>query len=189
MSETLANSATEETPRTRLVDFFGEFGIGHDEREPLDRLLAKAFAYFSVQGINHKFIETVFALVANGYGSHATVDIFREKIASRTYRLVTVEQQASEATRNTDTKADWRESAECFGYDPEMFFPEPEMIKSRTTAMAQAAIDICNVCPVRQQCLRNAVAEDIRFGIWGGLTSKQRTVLRKGRAQRTTDIL
>lgn len=189
MSETLSNSATEETPRTRLVDFLDEFGIGHDEQDSTDKLLSKASRYFSLRGINHIFIETVFALVASGHGSHATVDIFREKIASRTYRLVTDQQQASEATQNTDKKADWSESAACIGRNPEVFFPEPEMIKSRVTAMAQAAIAICTECPVREECLRYALKKDVRHGIWGGYTSKQRTVLRKGRAQRTTDIL
>jgi hypothetical protein len=42
----------------------------------------------------------------------------------------------------------------------------------------------CLVCPVRMECLRYAMSNGIREGIWGGLAPEERTKLRKQRAAR-----
>ncbi|MES8969273.1 WhiB family transcriptional regulator, partial [Cutibacterium acnes] len=38
---------------------------------------------------------------------------------------------------------------------------------------------ICESCEVRQECLEYALANDERFGIWGGLSEMERRRLRK----------
>ena len=52
-----------------------------------------------------------------------------------------------------------------------MFFPEPG--ESPDDALA-----VCQSCPARRDCLDYAIANNERFGIWGGLTEQQR---RRGR--------
>lgn len=65
------------------------------------------------------------------------------------------------------TATSWRVDALCAQTDPEVFFPE----RGDSGARAKR---ICGECPVRLQCLDNAMASDEHFGIWGGLTEKER---------------
>jgi hypothetical protein len=75
----------------------------------------------------------------------------------------------------------WMRDALCAQTDPEAFFPE----KGGSTRDAKR---ICNGgrgavgCEVREQCLRYALDQDERFGIWGGLSSRERARLRRARA-------
>lgn len=66
----------------------------------------------------------------------------------------------------------WQERALCAQTDPEAFFPE----KGGSTREAKK---ICEVCPVRAQCLANALEHDERFGIWGGLSERERRRLKR----------
>ena len=66
----------------------------------------------------------------------------------------------------------WQERALCAQTDPEAFFPE----KGGSTRDAKR---ICSGCDVRQQCLDYALANDERFGIWGGLSERERRKLKK----------
>jgi WhiB family transcriptional regulator, redox-sensing transcriptional regulator len=61
----------------------------------------------------------------------------------------------------------WLDQARCRGMDPDRFFV-------RGIAQARPVIRVCERCPVRDQCLDYAVANDITFGVWGGLTERQR---------------
>lgn len=54
----------------------------------------------------------------------------------------------------------------------------------RLTAAAKA---VCAACPVRAACLAHALACDEPWGIWGGLTSRERVACRLGLAGRTSD--
>jgi WhiB family redox-sensing transcriptional regulator len=71
-----------------------------------------------------------------------------------------------------DEPADWRALGECLQLDPEAFFPDPG-------ASSAAALSACARCVVRDRCLEWALENDIRFGIWGGLTEDERRALRK----------
>lgn len=67
----------------------------------------------------------------------------------------------------------WMDEALCGQVvDPEMFFPE----KGGTTRPAKS---VCASCDVREQCLAYAMAHDVRFGVWGGLSEQERRALRK----------
>ncbi len=66
----------------------------------------------------------------------------------------------------------WQADALCAETDPEAFFPE----KGGSTRDAKR---ICDGCEVRQQCLEYALENDERFGIWGGLSERERRKLRK----------
>jgi WhiB family transcriptional regulator, redox-sensing transcriptional regulator len=64
-------------------------------------------------------------------------------------------------------ETDWAEQARCRGLDPEQFFV-------RGAAASRQAIKVCNRCSVRDECLQYALDSDIDFGVWGGLTERQR---------------
>ena len=65
----------------------------------------------------------------------------------------------------------WRLDALCAETDPEAFFPE----KGGSTRDAKR---VCSGCGVRAECLEFALANDERFGIWGGLSERERRRLR-----------
>ena len=56
---------------------------------------------------------------------------------------------------------------------PRRFFPE----KGGSTREAKR---ICLGCEVRDRCLEYALAHDERFGIWGGLSERERRRLKRG---------
>lgn len=66
----------------------------------------------------------------------------------------------------------WQSDSLCAQTDPEAFFPE----KGGSTRDAKK---ICAACEVKAQCLDYALANDERFGIWGGLSERERRKLRK----------
>ena len=65
----------------------------------------------------------------------------------------------------------WRLDGLCAETDPEAFFPE----KGGSTRDAKR---VCASCPVRQECLEYALGNDERFGIWGGLSERERRRVR-----------
>jgi len=69
--------------------------------------------------------------------------------------------------------ARWRELAACRGTDLEVFFPE-------RGESAGPARQVCAACPVRQPCLDYAITNRIAYGVWGGLTERERRALRSG---------
>ncbi len=71
------------------------------------------------------------------------------------------------------TDDQWQERALCAQTDPEAFFPE----KGGSTREAKR---ICLGCEVRDACLEYALAHDERFGIWGGLSERERRRLKRG---------
>lgn len=66
----------------------------------------------------------------------------------------------------------WQAEALCAQTDPEAFFPE----KGGSTRDAKR---VCQTCPVRTECLEYALANDERFGIWGGLSERERRKLKR----------
>lgn len=68
--------------------------------------------------------------------------------------------------------AQWRQAAICAQTDPEAFFPEV----GKSPKVAQ---HVCMACPVRTDCLTEALENNERHGIWGGTTETQRRSLRQ----------
>lgn len=75
---------------------------------------------------------------------------------------------------------EWFAYALCAQADPDAFYPE----KGGTTREAKR---ICQVCPARPECLEYALARNERFGIWGGLSERERRLLRRGRQPRPAE--
>jgi WhiB family redox-sensing transcriptional regulator len=66
----------------------------------------------------------------------------------------------------------WQARALCAQTGAEFFFPEPG-------SSVREAKRICGMCEIRSACLEYALANDERFGVWGGLSEKERLALRR----------
>ncbi|MBM7230507.1 WhiB family transcriptional regulator [Dietzia cinnamea] len=71
-----------------------------------------------------------------------------------------------------DGQESWQDRALCAQTDPEAFFPE----KGGSTREAKK---ICTGCEVKAECLEYALANDERFGIWGGLSERERRRIKR----------
>lgn len=81
----------------------------------------------------------------------------------------------------------WKDSAVCLAADPDLFFPA-----QGNRAGADDARMVCRSCPVRLDCLEDALQHEggrsvqSRHGIYGGLSPKQRYnvyLTRRGRSR------
>jgi len=61
----------------------------------------------------------------------------------------------------------WAAYGSCRGADPDLFFPGPD-------SDPDEGLKICSGCPVREECLVWALETRIHYGIWGGLTERER---------------
>jgi WhiB family transcriptional regulator, redox-sensing transcriptional regulator len=69
----------------------------------------------------------------------------------------------------------WQEQANCLGVDPDLFFPE----RGASTKEAKA---VCGGCEVKTECLEYALRHGEKFGIWGGMSERERRRIRRQRA-------
>ena len=83
-----------------------------------------------------------------------------------------------DATDETE-EASWQLEANCLGVDPDLFFPE----RGASTKEAKA---VCKGCVVREDCLEFALQNGEKFGIWGGLSERERRRIRRQRALERT---
>ncbi|MFD8424968.1 WhiB family transcriptional regulator [Streptomyces sp. NPDC059668] len=66
----------------------------------------------------------------------------------------------------TSAKTDWRENSACGSSDADdLFADSPRQKRAKM---------ICMRCPVRTECLAEALDERIEFGVWGGMTERER---------------
>ena len=79
---------------------------------------------------------------------------------------------------NEDKLRSWQDEANCLGVDPDLFFPE-------RGASTREAKEICRGCVVRLDCLEYALVNGEKFGIWGGMSARERRRLTRQRAQAT----
>lgn len=59
---------------------------------------------------------------------------------------------------------------------PDVFYPEETTQQAWSTKTAK---DICNRCPIMNQCGQYALEANEAYGIWGGMTAHERRQLRK----------
>lgn len=87
--------------------------------------------------------------------------------AARARTLTTDVRETSEESR------EWTTMGRCVGRDPDELFV--------TGAAQRVAAKVCSGCPVRLQCLSDALDNRVEFGVWGGLTERQRRMLLRNR--------
>lgn len=78
---------------------------------------------------------------------------------------------------STRTSEKWKEDGLCNQTDPEAFYPE----KGEGTSVAKK---VCVGCPVRAECLDFALRTDEDYGVWGGLSARERRALVKAAVKR-----
>lgn len=72
------------------------------------------------------------------------------------------------------TVDDWRDRANCKGISLRVFFhPDGERDPLRSRREAQAKV-VCHGCPVRAECLREALTTPNPWGTWGGMSERER---------------
>ena len=83
--------------------------------------------------------------------------------------------------RMAQETGNWRTRATCRDYDPEWWFVTGE----RGRPARQRAQAICRGCPVRAECAAWALRYGIEYGVFGGMTAKERnTQLRRAGVRR-----
>ena len=70
-------------------------------------------------------------------------------------------------------KTDWSEQGLCRTADPDALFVEGGA-QNRAKAL-------CSGCGVRTECLAYALDQRIEFGVWGGMTERERRALLRRR--------
>ena len=69
----------------------------------------------------------------------------------------------------------WQESAACAGDMGAAFYPPVRLErKAIRVSRENRAKAVCATCPVRTECLEHATTHDERYGIWGGMTNRER---------------
>jgi WhiB family transcriptional regulator, redox-sensing transcriptional regulator len=74
---------------------------------------------------------------------------------------------------NAELLMDWSKDALCRNADPDELFVQGAA-QNRAKAM-------CMGCPVRTECLADALDNRVEFGVWGGMTERERRALLKRR--------
>ncbi|MEU6293027.1 WhiB family redox-sensing transcriptional regulator [Streptomyces sp. KhCrAH-43] len=69
----------------------------------------------------------------------------------------------------TSARAYWHEDAACRGADPDELFAD--------STRQNRAKAICTGCPVRTECLVEALDNRVEWGVWGGMTERERRAL------------
>lgn len=67
----------------------------------------------------------------------------------------------------------WQARAACHEVEPDTLFVQG--------AAQREARSVCQGCPVRLECLADALDSRTEFGVWGGLTERERRALRRRR--------
>lgn len=68
----------------------------------------------------------------------------------------------------------WQKQAKCRGLNPDLFYPE-RGVSTREPK------EVCRSCPAREECLEYALENGEKFGIWGGMSERERRRLRRQR--------
>lgn len=72
----------------------------------------------------------------------------------------------------------WRERAACLGRTTSTF--DPWSPPDKVYRAPNLAREVCERCPVRKECLIAGINGD-EWGVWGGLTRRERTALKRPR--------
>jgi WhiB family redox-sensing transcriptional regulator len=83
----------------------------------------------------------------------------------------------------TEERLEWQEEAACAPYENTLFFGEDGESELERQAREAEAKAICRTCPVAESCLEFAMETNQKYGIWGGLTDKERASLKRRRAR------
>ena len=79
---------------------------------------------------------------------------------------------------DVSVEGDWTARAACRGIDPDELFVQG--------AAQNRAKNRCMGCLVRTECLADALDNRVEFGVWGGMTERERRALLRRRPEVTS---
>ena len=78
-------------------------------------------------------------------------------------------------------KSPWEfDDPSCASVGVELFYRDPDSMESNSVNEQQQVISVCKECPCRSECAEWGIAKE-RWGIWGGLTPRDRDRIRRSR--------
>lgn len=77
-----------------------------------------------------------------------------------------------------DSANDWAALGLCHDADPDVLFVRG--------AAQNLAKHLCRSCPVRVECLADALDNRVEYGVWGGMTERERRALLRRRPDVTS---
>lgn len=92
------------------------------------------------------------------------------------------ESSLGEETRLSNVEG-WMGSAACRGEDTELFYPEGVDDRSATESQYRHAKKICDTCTEKNECLKDALDRDERYGMWGGESPRKRLEISRYKKQ------
>ena len=78
-------------------------------------------------------------------------------------------------TLNVTPVGPWVERALCSQVDPELFYP----LDNDKGGASRQAKKVCTDCPVATACLEYALENNEQYGVWGGMSERERRNLRR----------
>ncbi len=99
-------------------------------------------------------------------------DVLRSVAYSRESSRAVDDQTSRDVGGEVLGSLEWQAGALCAQVDPEAFFPEQG-------GSTREAKKVCLACEVRSECLDYALKHDERFGVWGGLSERERRKLKQ----------
>ncbi len=78
----------------------------------------------------------------------------------------------------------WQSGAACRSEQSELFFGPEGETRFERRRRETGAVAVCQSCPVLARCRRHALLAPELYGVWGGLTSGQRSAARRARKNR-----
>jgi WhiB family redox-sensing transcriptional regulator len=75
----------------------------------------------------------------------------------------------------------WIKNAKCKGVPVKLFFP----LRGESSDSAKV---VCRGCPVRKECLEYALVLNEQMGIWGGVSERERRIIRRALRKRLNFI-
>lgn len=140
--------------------------------EPTEADLVEAADFESTLG-EEDATQMVDVYVNYGVSEHDRA-LEANQAAGRAGGVVVGVSQGKGSVDSEDAKG-WQDFGNCLGVDPDLFFPE-------RGASTREAKEVCKGCVVREDCLEYALAGGEKFGIWGGLSERERRRIRRQRA-------
>lgn len=80
----------------------------------------------------------------------------------------------------------WQDRAACAGATMLLFFGPDGETQAEQVARETEAKAVCASCPVRADCLAYALRHSVRYGIWGGLNRRERSLERRRGGRRAS---
>ena len=91
---------------------------------------------------------------------------------------VTMTNREGVTTARSSWVEEWAQFGTCSGSDPDALFV--------LGAAQQQAKQVCMGCPVIAECLADSLDNPTEFGVWGGMTERERRALLKRRPNVTS---